>query len=252
MKKLLFLLIFLLLVISPSQALAEIKVPILIYHSIDEFHGHGSKELYVTPENFEKQMTYLKNNGYTLLTFERWKDISRVKKPIFITFDDGYKNNLNAFAIFKRLKSEQFQPAGTLFVISDFVGRSNRLSKKELKQMADTGFFSVQSHTATHPDLTKTNNIEYELKTSKEKIEKMTGKPVIALAYPYGSFNKKVVEVTKKYYQFGLTTIPEVYVKKGEENEHYLLPRIYVKYSTTIEEFIKSLGTGIILSKCSK
>lgn len=239
MKTAIFLTLSLLLFWLPSEAFAQKAVPILVYHSIDEYKGKGSKELFVTPENFEKQMLYLKDQGYTLLTFERWNEISQVKKPIFITFDDGYKNNQNAFTTFRKLSGDQFKPAGTIFVISDFVGRPNRLSKSDLKTMADSGFFSIQSHTATHPDLTKPTNYLSELKVSKEKIEKITGKPVIALAYPYGNFNDRVVAETKKYYRFGITTTPGPFVEKGIENENYLIPRIYVKYSTTLEDFAK-------------
>ncbi|MGG7620725.1 polysaccharide deacetylase family protein [Bacillus coreaensis] len=228
-----------LLVLLPSQVVAQQKIPILIYHSIDEFKGVGSKELYVTPENFEKQMIYLRDHGFTLLTFEKWEDRNKVKKPIFITFDDGYKNNLNAFAIFQKLKSEKFQPSGTIFVLSDFLGRSNRLSPSDLKMMVDSGMISIQSHTATHPDLTNITNFDYELKKAKEKIQHSTGKPVIALAYPYGNTNKKVVEETKKYYRFGLTTTPELFTEKGMKDEFYFLPRMYIKYSTTMEEFGK-------------
>lgn len=225
----------------PGHALAQQKVPILIYHSIDEYTGKGSKELFVTPENFEKQMVYLKNNGYTLLAFERWTDISKVNKPIFITFDDGYKNNQNAFGVLQKLKDDKFKPTATFFVISDFIGYSNRLSQTDLKVMAESGLISVQSHTATHSDLTKSENLQYELKGSKEKIEKMTGKPVIALAYPYGNFNERVASETKKYYSFGLTTTPELYTNKGIKNELYYLPRKYVKYSTTLDEFAKMI-----------
>lgn len=237
MRKIIMTCILLLLFSPQISVFGKVKVPILVYHSIDEYKGLGSKELYVTPENFEKQMLYLKNNGYTLLTFERWQDIRKVNKPIFITFDDGYKNNLNAFEIFQKIKDDRFQPVGTLFVISDYVGTQNRLTKEELKRMANSGFFSVQSHSAMHPDLTKIINYENELKRSKEKIEKMTGKPVIALAYPYGNFDKKVVNETKKYYRFGLTTTPGPFIEMDFENELYLLPRIYVKYSTTLEDF---------------
>lgn len=242
MKKFVLLFIVTFLLGMPSQALGQKKVPILIYHSIDEYKGLGSKELYVTPENFEKQMIYLKNQGFTLLTFERWDEISKVNKPIFITFDDGYKNNENAFAIFQKLADSNFKPTGTIFVISDFIGRPNRLSKEELKNMSDSGFFSIQSHTATHPDLTKTDNYVYELKGAKEKIEKVTGKPVFALAYPYGNFNDRVAAETKKYYKYGITTTPGPFTKTGYKNEDYFLPRTYVKYSTTMEDFVKIVG----------
>jgi peptidoglycan/xylan/chitin deacetylase (PgdA/CDA1 family) len=241
MIKILFPFLCILYLVSPSTATAQLKVPILIYHSIDEFNGIGSKELYVTPENFEKQMNYLKEHGYTLLTFERWQDIKNVQKPIFITFDDGYKNNLKAFEIFQKLKTERFKPAGTFFVISDFVGRSNRLSSSELKMLADSGIISIQSHTATHPDLIKEENLKYELKESKVKLQKITGQTVIALAYPYGNTNEHVVAETKKYYLFGLTTTPGPFSMTGMKNELYFLPRIYIKYSTTLNDFKKAV-----------
>lgn len=239
MKKFVFFAIFPLLFCFPIFVLANVEVPILVYHSIDEYKGHGSKELYVTPENFEKQMTYLKNNGYTLLTFERWEEIYKVNKPIFITMDDGYKNNLKAYEIFQNLKDERFQPVATLFVISDYIGSQNRLTAGELKRLAESGFFSVQSHSAMHPDLTKGQNYDFELKKSKEKIEKITSKPVIAFAYPYGNFNNQVVKEVKKYYRFGLTTTPGPFIEKGWKDELYTLPRIYVKYSTTLDDFAK-------------
>jgi peptidoglycan/xylan/chitin deacetylase (PgdA/CDA1 family) len=243
MKKFLFLVLTLFILGLPEKASAAQKVPILIYHSIAEYKGVGLKELYVTPENFEKQMTYLKNYGYTLLSFEHWQDSKKVNKPIFITFDDGYKNNLNAFVTFQKLRTEHFKPVGTVFVISDFIGNSNRLSKSDLKAMAESGLISIQSHTATHPDLTKAENLIEELKESKEKIQQITGKPVIALAYPYGNTNDQVVAETKKYYSFGLTTTPGPFSESGIKNELYLLPRTYVKYSTTLDEFIKSVKT---------
>jgi peptidoglycan/xylan/chitin deacetylase (PgdA/CDA1 family) len=230
-----------LVLIFPAEAFAHQKAPILVYHSIEEYSGKGSKELYVTPVNFEKQMRFLKDHGYTLLTFERWEDLKSVNKPIFITFDDGYKNNLNAFKVLEKIRDDRFQPVATFFVISEFIGRPNRLTEKELKMMSDTKVISIQSHTRTHPDLTQIDNLDNELKVSKEKIEKITGRPVLALAYPYGNFNDRVVQETKKYYKYGLTTTPGPYMKKGLKNELYYLPRIYITYSTTMEDFIKKL-----------
>ncbi|MEH7075296.1 polysaccharide deacetylase family protein [Neobacillus drentensis] len=244
MKKMFLLFLTLLLLGLPKNVSAKQKVPILVYHSIDEFTGIGSKELYVTPENFEKQMTFLKNHGYTLLTFERWQDIESVPKPIFITLDDGYKNNLHAFSIFQKLTNENFRPTATFFVISDFIGRANRLTKSDLRVLANSGLISIQSHTATHPDLTRVENLKYELQESKEKIQQITGKPVIALAYPYGNTNQHVVTETKKYYQYGLTTTPGPFSLTGYKNELYYLPRIYIKYSTTLAEFEKLVNVN--------
>ncbi|MFK9092855.1 polysaccharide deacetylase family protein [Bacillus salipaludis] len=241
MKKFIILFVGVLLFGLPGKGAAAQKVPILVYHSIAEYNGHGSKELFVTPENFEKQMNYLRDHGFTLLTFERWQDWKKVNKPIFITFDDGYKNNLNALAIFQKLQSGRFMPTGTVFVISDFIGRSNRLSISDLKRMKDSGLVSIQSHTATHPDLTKVENLKSELMESKEKIQQITGKPVIALSYPYGNTNEKVVTEAKKYYLYGLTTTPGPFSQTGIKNELYYLPRTYIKYSTTIEEFEKAV-----------
>lgn len=242
MNRMTIVFLILLIITAPGQGLAQQKVPILIYHSIDEFKGHGVKDLYVTPENFERQMVYLRDHGYTLLTFERWQDVTKVKKPIFITLDDGYKNNLNVYSIFRKVETESFQPKATMFIISDFIGRKTRLSEADLKMLADSGLISIQSHSATHPELTKTKNLRYELEDSKEKIQKITGHPVIALAYPYGLFNDKVIEETKTYYRYGLTTIPKLFTVKGSKNEDYLLPRLYIKYDTTIDEFAKIIG----------
>ncbi|UOY91617.1 polysaccharide deacetylase family protein [Ectobacillus sp. JY-23] len=213
------------------------SVPILMYHSIEKFTGSGLRDLYVSPQNFEAQLHYLKENGYTLLTFERWNEITHVKKPIFITLDDGYKNNMNAFRILQKVKDANFQPTATIFVAAGFIGRPKRLSKEDLRLMSNSGLFSIQSHTMFHPDLTKVSNYEYELKTAKEIIEEITEKPVIAFAYPYGFFNDTVIEETKKYYQFAVTVRAGLFKETGVSNERYKLPRQFVKYDTTLEEF---------------
>ena len=102
--------------------------------------------MYVTPEIFSKQMVYLLDHGYSLLTFERWQEIDRVNKPIFITFDDGYKDQLKALSIFQKLQKERINPVGTLFVNSDFIGGANRLTASDLKQLANSGMFSIRQH----------------------------------------------------------------------------------------------------------
>lgn len=224
--------------LAKSSITFQQYVPILMYHAIDEYKGEGLKELFVTPANFEAQMRYLKDNGYTLLTFERWDEINKVNKPILVTFDDGMKNNLNAFRILQELKDDKFLPTATEYVIASYIDSGDyRLSSSDIKEMVNSGIFSVQSHTMSHADLPKITNYKEELYASKEKIEQITGKPVIAIAYPYGHFNNQVVEETKKYYQFATTTKPGQFIEKGAPDEMLLMHRVRISYSTTINQF---------------
>ncbi len=59
----------------------------------------------------------------------------------------------------------------------------------------------------------------------------------MVISYPYGNTDAKVISEVKKYYLYGLTTTPELFIEKGIKDENYLLPRKYIKYSTTLEEF---------------
>lgn len=211
-------------------------IPILMYHAIDDYHGKGMKDLYVSPTVFEKQMLYLKENGYTLLSFEQWDKRFEVNKPIFVTFDDGMKNNKNAFIVLTRLKDSSFTPKATAYVITDTVG-SSWLSHDEIKEMVNSGIFSIQSHTLSHADLPTLPDPEAELKDAKDRIESITGKPVIALSYPFGHVNDKVVEVAKKYYKFASTTKPGYFEERGTPNELLLQQRVRIHHSTTMEQF---------------
>lgn len=74
------------------------KIPIIMYHSIlkDESQ-HG--EYVLSPVELEKDLLYLKDNGYTPITSKELIDYvysgkSLPEKPIMLTFDDGCLNNL--------------------------------------------------------------------------------------------------------------------------------------------------------------
>lgn len=231
--------------LAKSTITFQQHVPILMYHAIDDFKGEGLKELFVTPANFEAQMEYLKDQGYTLLTFENWEKVNKVNKPIFVTFDDGMKNNLNAFHILQKLKDDTFQPTATEYAIAGYIDSgAYRLTTEDIQEMVNSGIFSVQSHTMSHADLPKITNFEEELKVSKEKIEQITGKPVIAIAYPYGHFDEQVVEETKKYYKFATTTRPGQFIEKGAPDEWLLMHRVRISYSTTIDQFANLVKTN--------
>lgn len=211
------------------------NVPILMYHAIDDLNGSGINELYVTPKNFEEQMNYLKSAGFTPITFDELPNINNINKPILITFDDGYKNNVNAYNILKKLNDSNWKANGTIFMIGKKIDSKSGLSTKQIKEMSDTGIISFQSHTETHPNLTETTDYKKELGDIKTKLESITGKTVTAIAYPSGQYNNNVITETKKYYQYAVTTIPGIANTGSDLCE---MKRVRVSYSTSLESFI--------------
>ena len=209
-----------------------------MYHHIAEYKGKGLKGLYVSPKNFEEQMSYLKSAGFTPITFDDIKNIKNVKKPVLITLDDGDKDHINAYNILKKLNSKTFKSKATFFVIGRKIDK-NGLSSASLKQMSDSGIISVQSHTMTHPSLPTTKDFKKELKDIKTKIEKITSKPVTTIAYPSGVYNSKVIAETKKYYKYAVTTKPG-FADTGANP--YEMKRVRISHETTLSSFKKMVN----------
>lgn len=204
-------------------------LPVLMYHAIDD-KIFGIKEMFVSTSSFDGQMKYLSDNGYTAIDFSEIKNYEKYRKPIIITFDDGYEDNYtNAYPILKKYKLK-----ATIFVPSSFIDTPQYLTSRQIKEMSD--LISFQSHSVTHPKLTiiSKEELEKECKESQVKIEKITGKPVVAFAYPFGIFNKAVVKAVSKVYLYAISS-NFGYYKKGDDN--YAIRRIGVSYLFKLKDF---------------
>jgi peptidoglycan/xylan/chitin deacetylase (PgdA/CDA1 family) len=102
----------------------------------------------------------------------------------------------------------------TFFIFSGAIGsRDAFMNWGEVIEMHRRGM-DIQSHTYTHPILTKESaqTIARELTKSKKQIEEKIGAPVIALAYPFGLFNDEIVgEVARAHYGIARTTRDSVW-----------------------------------------
>ncbi|WP_032120610.1 polysaccharide deacetylase family protein [Clostridium amazonitimonense] len=213
----------------------SVGIPILYYHSVEESKDN---ELRISPEKFRKQLKYLKDNNYITLTLEEAyayiKDNKSVpKNSVVITFDDGYKDNYdNAFPILK-----EFDYTATVFVISGLIDKDpNYLNSDEIKEMAKGGI-EIGSHTVNHEKLVDISKEEQKqtLTKSKEDLEKLTGKPVTSIAYPFGVFDDNIIKLTEEAgYKLGFT-INKGW-GKGSENP-LKLSRVYVSAFITDENF---------------
>ena len=74
---------------KPAQGM-----PILLYHMVND----GKSSYAITPTEFEEQMKYLKEEGYTTISLLEYVKARKGKlnlpeKPLVISFDDGYLDN---------------------------------------------------------------------------------------------------------------------------------------------------------------
>ena len=196
------------------------EIPILAYHRVVESSSEAGRHgIYVTKENFNWQMGYLKKKKFTTLTFSEYltltEDQKKNGKYIILTFDDGYEDNYRvAFPILRKYGFKS-----TIFLVAD--KQTNEwdkaqssepevrlLSKEEILEMKKHGI-EFGSHTLTHLDLTKTplEAAKKEIFESKKKIEEVVQDEVMTFAYPYGKLNQKLKEIVKEAgYKFGIAT----------------------------------------------
>lgn len=209
-----------------------VKIPILMYHGVSD-ETFGAAELFVRPADLEAQIVYLLENGYDLITFEDWARLDEFDKPVMLTFDDGYRDNYEE--LFPIL--QKYQVKATVFVITGSVDiHDTSLAYMQVRELAQSGLVSIQSHTYTHPHLDECDaeTLAREHIQSKLMIARMTGYEPFVLCYPYGDRDAESLEVTRAHYRFGLAMNGGLYTTSDEVFE---IPRFYVSRYTTLGEF---------------
>src|SRR5207244_3153314 len=79
------------------------RLPILMYHKVDELPPGSSDTNYVRPAQFAEQVAALRQWGFEPITFARWLSRDALPpRPIILTFDDGYRDfERNAWPLLK-------------------------------------------------------------------------------------------------------------------------------------------------------
>jgi peptidoglycan/xylan/chitin deacetylase (PgdA/CDA1 family) len=128
---------------SPDPAPLGQEVPVFMFHDVSE-------------ELFESQLAYLRANGYRTLTMAEFAaflkgDFAGRGPSVLLTFDDGHKSwHRTAFPL---LKKYGFTAVG--FLVSSFIreeasGDSPWMSWQEVREIAEGGAMTFESHTAFH------------------------------------------------------------------------------------------------------
>jgi peptidoglycan/xylan/chitin deacetylase (PgdA/CDA1 family) len=189
----------------------SMPVPIVTFHHVHTPPDPGSidKYFYDDPAVFSRQIRYFADHGYTAVTlrqvFAFWRGKGRLpSKPIVITFDDGYRSvYTNAAPVL----AEYHWPA-VLNLISGWLGpHSSELTTGMVRTLVKRGW-EVDSHTVSHPDLTKLGAAElrHELVASRRRLRNLFHVPVDFLCYPGGAYNARTVAAVRKAGYVGALT----------------------------------------------
>lgn len=177
-------------------------VPILVYHRFGTPDAHASKmqiHYFISPENFKLQMQYLKDHGYTTITFNTLVDhylngTTIPNKSIVLTFDDGWRSQYeDAVPVLK-----QFGFTGSFFIITSYETYPAYMTWDMIKDLDKSGF-EIGSHTVHHVNLAKIDLVKAntEVVDSKKTLEQELGHPITTFVYPEYGTNVAVQKLLK-------------------------------------------------------
>lgn len=232
----------------PPKVFANNTV-VLLYH---KFGDNRTPSTNVSLDAFKAQMLYLKTHHYQVIPLKRLIMALEKKQPlppkaVVITIDDGYKSVLKAFPILK-----EFGYPFTVFLPTEAIERHfpAYISWEEVKLMQKAGV-DFQDHSYAHYRLgfmpkgmtenAYRNWIKKDLKKSRFIFKSRLGYEPDYLAFPYGCYNKILIEEALKLgYKALLTQDPGVV---SEDTPLSLIPReaIVGKEWATMEHFTQIL-----------
>ncbi len=197
---------------------------VLTYHLINDTTFGNDEYLFVRPSEFEEQLQYLTDAGVDFLFAREWSVTS--SPSVIITFDDGYTDNYTE--MFPLLK--KYNAKATVFLITEMIGTDGYMTVEQIREMADSGLVSFESHTHSHKELTSLTDEEmrHEFSESCRIIEEITGQKVKCIAYPCGEYSYSMLETVEEYFSFAYTTkhpphviaysalnVPRFYIARG-------------------------------------
>ncbi|UCZ52842.1 polysaccharide deacetylase family protein [Bacillus shivajii] len=238
----------------------------LMYHDIAPKKNISTEYTQVSPERFTEQIEALIDAGFETISDEdivKYREDSSYKlpqKPLLITFDDGYRSNYEyAYPILKEL--------GYRATIYPNVERNDSENERyltwdQMREMTSSGVINIQTHSYDHHHfiegydgieraiyINRKHNesiddyltrIQFDLILAKERIEEELGPTVHSLAFPYGYYNEKLIEVAKNVgYDTFFTIHYNVNTREGLNDQ--LVHRINVPEYFTGKTLIEKL-----------
>jgi peptidoglycan/xylan/chitin deacetylase (PgdA/CDA1 family) len=193
----------------------------------------GEERYRLSVQQFQAQLDYMSGADFTTVPLDNLMSSKTSwpgRRQAVLTLDDGRVSDYSI--AYPRLREKGFN--AEFFVNTATINTAGFLSWSEVKEMQREGM-SFQSHSHDHVDLTRSSGeeLERQLKLSKETLEGRLGVPVNFLAAPFGTLNSTVVECALRLgYQAvcGARTLPAL---PGAR----ILSRVVIYRGTSIRAF---------------
>ncbi len=182
------------------------RVPILMYHKIGPVDHNA---WWVPTDVFEHQMRALRNQGYTSilprdLADHRWAGKRLPRRPVLITFDDGYRDSLRrAEPILRRCG---FQAVA--YLITDRVADREEaplthegvecLTWPEIERMRKRGTFVFGGHGHRHENLAASSDPDPVIRECYRALRAHGIHRPAGFCYPYGERAPRAVEAVRR------------------------------------------------------
>jgi peptidoglycan/xylan/chitin deacetylase (PgdA/CDA1 family) len=217
-------------------------VPVLTYHRVHTMPAVGQPDLIVDPATFDAELAALHDAGFHTIhqaqLFDAlWKGGSLPSKPIIISVDDGYVDDVRTIVP----ELQRYGMVATFFVITGRMTEPGFLTADQIRQLDRAGM-DVGDHTAHHVDLRRITASELQAETagSRTTLQQVLGHPVYYFAYPFGYYNDTVISALR---DAGFTM---AFTTKGGVTEStsapLTMPRIHVGRSETASGLVSLLG----------
>lgn len=232
---------------------------VLMYHMVrDHQRGARFNKLRVQPAEFEKQVAWLKSNGFTFLFVSELVDGGSVpERAVCLTFDDGYEDNLLA----ADPTLERYGAKATLYLVGergggwsskkkthhadDELASEPKLSDDQVQAMVSSGRWELGGHTRSHANLPALDDdtARQEIGFARRDFPARFGCEAVSFAYPFGLFDERHVTMAgQEGYACAVTTEPGI--PSAAADDPLRLPRIKVSGKEGMFDFRLRLRTG--------
>lgn len=251
-----------------AAAKSETELPVLMYHSVLKDPLRSGKYI-VTPQTVEKDFAYLKQHGYeSILPSELAERVTKgeplPEKPVMITFDDGYLNNLTY--VLPLLEEYDFK------AVISIVGSYSKcfsdnpdhnpayahLCWNDIAELSESGRVEIGNHTYDMHKKEKRKGAKRMLGESEAQyyealisdvgitqslLEEYCGIVPTTFAYPYGYVCEESVPILKEMgFTVLLTCTEKVNMIGADPEALFSLGRFNRESSVTTERFMKKMG----------